>query len=463
MKTVTNKKQSWIPAVHRTVAFFTGRPVPPGVLTRIVRDEIVSLKKNIHTLPFDAKEGVEKYLRDQVAHRLDVLLRPGLKKVINGTGIILHTGLGRAPYSDEAKKNLIRVTERYCNIELDLATGERGDRTRYAEELICLLTGAESALVVNNNAAAVLLMLNTLAFQKEVIVSRGELVEIGGSFRIPEVMEKSGAVLREVGTTNKTHFKDYAAAFSKRTGLILSVHTSNYRVLGFTTSVPLGEIAGLAKKRKIPLAHDLGGGALVDLTLFGLPQEPVVSESIASGADVVTFSADKILGGAQAGIAVGKKRFINAMKKNPLIRALRCDKMAYAVLEATLKQYLLPEQLRFTSPVLRMLTEDLDEVSARADEIQKAFLGHSSLKVSMVKTSAQAGSGTLPLERIPSMAVAVASERIAPKKIADLLRSFDPPVLGYVKNNVFHLDMRTVEQGEVATIIQSLKKLMTET
>jgi L-seryl-tRNA(Ser) seleniumtransferase len=463
VKTVLNKKMSLIPSVQRMAELFPSVTFSHDILVRIIRQETVRLKKRIHAITIKSREEAEKILFDEITLRLESLTRSSLRRVINGTGIILHTGLGRASFSDSAKNHLAEAIENYCNIELDLESGERGDRIKHIEELLCLVTGAEAAVIVNNNAAAVLLLLNTLAYQKEVIISRGELVEIGGSFRIPDVMEKSGAIMREVGTTNKTHLKDFEKAVSKKTGLLMTVHTSNFRVVGFTRSVGLSELCALGKKRKLPTAYDLGGGAMIDLGKFGLPHEPVVSESLAAGADVVTFSADKILGGCQAGLLVGKKKYIKLIQNNPLMRALRCDKMTYGVLEATLKQFLQPDRLRSVSPVLAMLTEDIQAVQNRANRMGDALRNASDVRVSVGPSSAEAGSGTLPLEKIPSYRVTITSDRFSAKEMATKFRLAEPfPVVGFVKDNAFHLDMRTVRNDEVDHVIGSLKKIMNE-
>ncbi|KAB2880290.1 L-seryl-tRNA(Sec) selenium transferase [bacterium] len=462
MKTSAKTKLHLIPSVHQLAEQLQTTEFPRDMVIRIVRDEIVKLKKRLHAVSFTTKAEAHTHLLHEINNRLSRLLKPSLKRVINGTGIILHTGLGRAPLSEAAIQNLKCVTENYCNIELDLHSGERGDRMSLVEELICLLTGAEGATVVNNNAAAVLVVLNTLAYQKEVIISRGELVEIGGSFRIPDVMEKSGAVMHEVGTTNKTHLRDYENAVSKKTGLLLAVHTSNYRIIGFTKSVSLKELAAIGKKHKLPLVYDLGGGAFIGLEQFGLSHEPVVSESIAAGADVVTFSGDKILGGCQAGIIAGRRKYIDAIKKNPLMRALRSDKMTFAVLEATLKQILRPDQLKSLSPVISMLTESIDEVQGRAIKVQNAVGQQSHIRIVVRDTFAQAGSGTLPLEKIPSVDVTITSSRMSAKQIAERFRFSDIPIVGFVKENAFHLDMRTVRTDEVEVIVEQLKKIMIE-
>ncbi|MBL7994406.1 L-seryl-tRNA(Sec) selenium transferase [bacterium] len=462
MKINVKTRLNLIPSVHQVAEQVQATEFPRDIVIRIVRDEIVKLKKRLHAVSFTTKAQAQTYLLHEIDNRLNRLLKPGLQRVINGTGIILHTGLGRAPLSEAAIQNLTFVTENYCNIELDLHTGERGDRMSHVEELICLLTGAEAAAVVNNNAAAVLVVLNTLAFQKEVIISRGELVEIGGSFRIPDVMEKSGAVMREVGTTNRTHLRDYEKAVSKKTGLLLAVHTSNYRIIGFTNSVSLKELSAIAGKNKLPLVYDLGGGALIRLEQFGLPHEPVVSDSIAAGADVVTFSGDKILGGCQAGIIAGKRKYIASIKKNPLMRALRCDKMTFAVLETTLKQILRPDKLKSVSPVINMLTESIDAVKARAVKVQNAAGQQSHMRIVVRDSFAQAGSGTLPLEKIPSVDITITSTRISAKQIAERFRLSEIPIVGFVRENAFHLDMRTVRADEVDAIIEQLKKIMIE-
>ena len=463
MKASLNKKMSLIPSVQRMADLFPAIEFPRELLIRIIRNETVRLKKQILSIRLKSREEAERLLLDAIKLRLESLRKPSLRRVINGTGIILHTGLGRAPFSDSAKAHLAEAVENYCNIELDLESGERGDRTAHIEELICLLTGAEAALIVNNNAAAVLLLLNSLAFQKEVIISRGELVEIGGSFRIPDVMEKSGAFMHEVGTTNKTHLKDFEQAVSAKTGLLMAVHTSNYRVVGFTKSVSLLELCALAKKSKLPVAYDLGGGALIDLEKFGLPHEPVVSDSLAAGADVVTFSADKIMGCCQAGILVGKTKYIQIIRNNPLMRALRCDKMTYAVLEATLKQFLHPDGLKSISPVLSMMTEDTDSVKARAIRVYNLFRDTKDVAVSLSSSVAEAGSGTLPLEKIPSVRITIRSNRFSAKEIAKKFRYAVPfPVVGFIKNNAFHIDMRTVRDDEVQYVTGSLKKIMNQ-
>ncbi|MDA0711622.1 MAG: L-seryl-tRNA(Sec) selenium transferase, partial [bacterium] len=343
---------------------------------------------------------------------------------------------------------------RYSNVEIDLETGLRGSRTSLVERLLCQLTGAEAAAVVNNNAAAVLLALNTLARGKEAIVSRGELVEIGGSFRIPDIMERSGATMVEVGTTNRTHLKDFQSAVTPRTGAMLIVHTSNYKVMGFTAAVDLGDLVALGREEAIPTIHDLGGGVLIDLRDYGLPYEPLVSDSVKAGVDVVTFSGDKILGGPQCGILVGKKAAIALIRQNPLMRALRCDKLTYAALDATLKLYLSPGRLRHAHPTLRMLTEPVSALRQRGEALLSRLENIPGLEVALVDAIAQTGSGALPLEEIPSVAIAISCEGI--NRLAGRLRKYTPPVVGYVRDDRLLLDLRTLWEDDLEVISEAL-------
>lgn len=398
----------------------------------------------------------------QVAARIGRMQRPSLRKVINATGVILHTGLGRAPLSADAQANLSQVVAGSCNIEIDLNTGLRGERTTHVEELLCFLTGSEAACVVNNNAAAVLLVLNTLAFQKETIVSRGQLVEIGGAFRIPEVMEKSGTKMVEVGTTNKTHLRDYEQALTAATGLVCVVHTSNYRVQGFTKEVGLGELSHLAGEKGVPLMQDLGGGILVDLQQFGLPHEPVARESIAAGVDIVTFSGDKVLGGPQCGIIIGKKKCVELIRRNPLMRALRCDKLVYAVLEPTLKQFITKDGLTKTNSVLRMLLQLEKNLAERAQRILHALtaLNGKNMTIAIENTTAEMGSGAMPLEEIPSKAVSISVKTMSIRVLAQKFREFTPAIVGYVRDERLFLDLRTVYADDDNTLISAVKQIL---
>ncbi|MFQ5676873.1 MAG: L-seryl-tRNA(Sec) selenium transferase, partial [bacterium] len=387
--------------------------------------------------------------------------RPSLQRAINGTGIILHTGLGRAPLSTDAKENLLQVAEGYCNLELDLQTGKRGNRNSHVEELLCHLTGAEAACVVNNNAAAVLLALNTLCFGKEAIVSRGQLIEIGGSFRIPEVMEKSGAVMVEVGTTNKTHLKDYEKAICGQTGLLCLVHPSNFRVQGFTAEVSHADVVKLAARYDIPVLQDLGGGILVDLRDFGLPYEPVVQESVKSGLDVITFSGDKVLGGPQSGILVGKKTYIDEIKRNPLMRALRCDKLIYAALEATLRLFLQRGELASRNLVFKLLLMSVDELQKRAETLKKKLSeAVKNTTIAIEDTRVEIGSGALPLEELPSKAISLRSRTIPTEILAQKFRTHTPPVIGYIREDRLFFDLRTVLANEDEVLLASCQKIL---
>ncbi|RMF61478.1 MAG: L-seryl-tRNA(Sec) selenium transferase, partial [Calditrichaeota bacterium] len=324
--------------------------------------------------------------------------------------------------------------------------------------LLTLLTGAEAALVVNNCAAAVFLTLNTLCKRKEVIVSRGEQVEIGGSFRMPEVMKSSGAKMVEVGTTNKTHLRDYEAAISPKTGAILKVHTSNYRIMGFTESVEIRDLVELAHQHQLPLIYDMGSGVLEDLQQWGHPPEPLVGEMLEKGVDVVTFSGDKVLGGPQAGIILGKKKFLTKIKKNHLTRALRCDKLIFAALEATLRLYLSPENLPTQLPVARMLTTTSQELWDRAKKIKSA-LNNTRLEVAVLESFSQMGSGALPLEKIPSVIIKIFSKKTSANRLAKKLREFSPPIIGYVQDDALLLNLRTVRKDEDSILIEALRSI----
>ena len=430
-----------------------------AVLADLVRAAVGTIRQAL--LAGNGQASGEDLLDTIVAdvhQRLVLTLAPRLTPVVNATGIVLHTNLGRAPLAPAA---LDRITETagYSNLEVDLASGQRGHRHLLVEELLCQLTGAEAATVVNNNAAAVLLALNALGMDREIIVSRGQLVEIGGSFRLPDMMERSGAVMVEVGTTNRTHLADYEQALSERTGLILCVHPSNYRVLGFTAEVPLADLVAMGRQHGVPVVEDLGAGALVDLQPWGLPAEPLVADSIAAGADVVTFSGDKVLGGPQAGLIVGRREAVEAIRGNPWMRALRCDKLTYAALEATLRLYLDRESLPVHLPVLRMMTTTTDDLQARAERVRHEVedLTARGWQIEATPSVAQAGSGSLPLEEIPSVALVVNPAGMSAGDLATRLRGNEPAVVGYVRDDRLHLDLRTVTDDDVPVIITALR------
>lgn len=383
-----------------------------------------------------------------------------LASVINATGVVLHTNLGRALLSSLAQARLHEVAAAYSNLEMDLARKERGSRYAHVDGLLQRLSGAEAALVVNNCAAAVLLALETLARGKEVIVSRGELIEIGGEFRIPDIMRRSGAVLREVGTTNRTHLKDYASAIGSETGLILKVHTSNYRVVGFTAAVSSRELAELGRARGVPVMEDLGSGCFVDLTRFGFPYEPTVPEVVASGIDLVSFSGDKLLGGPQAGILVGRGALVERLAQNPLNRALRIDKFTVAALEATLYAYEAGTALE-TIPTLRMLTEPAASVRRRARRIlgRLPAATQRDLGAQVIESRSQVGGGALPTVELPTAAIALGTPERPAERLDEALRAGRPAVLGRLLDDHLLLDCRTVLPSDVVALVSRLESL----
>ncbi len=401
----------------------------------------------------------------QVKEKLNQLLQPRFRRVINATGILLHTGLGRAPLLDEAYERAFQRVRGACDLELDMDSGTRGDRQEKLDGLLRLLTGAESSAIVNNNAAAVLLALNTLAYRRETIVSRGQLIEIGGSFRLPQVMKKSGSRLVEIGTTNRTYLSDYEEAITLKTGAILLAHTSNYRIQGFVQDVEIEDLARLCRERNLPLIHDLGGGVLLDLKNWNLPQEPLARRSIAAGCSVVTFSGDKILGGPQAGILIGKKDAIAKIRKNPLMRALRPDKFSLALLEETLKFYLSPLDLLARHPVLKALAEDPESPLRRAqsvlDELRRRGMPDSAgIEIEVVPTQAQLGSGALPLEVFPSAALRIRMKDGSAVQIARALRNADPPVVGYLSQNALFLDVKAVQPEDLGLLADAVHRIL---
>ena len=393
-----------------------------------------------------AKELAEESILSQLETRIGLDREPKLIRVINATGTVLHTNLGRAVLPQPAIDALCRVGSSAVNLEYDLAQGERGRREEMIEKLLMNLTGAEAATVVNNNAAAVFLGLNTVANGKEVIVSRGELIEIGGSFRIPEIMAKSGVILREVGSTNRTHPEDYEEAVNENTALLLKVHTSNYKIIGFSSEVDLTQLVEIGKKHKIPVMEDLGSGALVDLSRYGLPKEPLAAERIALGADILTFSGDKILGGPQAGLVVGKGTWIKQMSKNPLHRALRCGKLTLAALEATLTLYQQSANIVEEIPTLKAFTRSLKEIEEMGEPLLPALqtaLGKE-FRLSLEDSTSQIGSGALPTEEIPTKVIAIQHDGMRAERIAQRFRGANPPIIGRIKDNRFLLDLRTI-------------------
>ena len=379
--------------------------------------------------------------------RLALAAQPSLRPVFNLTGTVLHTNLGRALLPAEAIEACARVQAGPANLEYDLEAGERGERDDHLEALLCRITGAEAATVVNNNAAAVLLALNALAAGREVPVSRGELVEIGGSFRIPEIIEAAGCTLREVGTTNRTHLRDYEKAIGPRTAAILKVHTSNYAVVGFTAGVDEAELAQLARARGLPFVTDLGSGSLVDLARWNLPPEPTPMQALAAGADLVTFSGDKLLGGPQAGLVVGKRALVDRLRRSPMKRALRLDKGRIAALEAVLRLYLDPERLAERLPALRQLARSRADIAAAAGRVKPALQAWcgANAAVDVADCASQVGSGSLPVDRLPSAALRISSTRVRPAAVANALRNLPIPVITRIHEDAVWLDLRCLE------------------
>ncbi|MEI7866894.1 MAG: L-seryl-tRNA(Sec) selenium transferase [Candidatus Methylumidiphilus sp.] len=414
-----------------------------------LRSSLAELRETLSSQP-DLECDLGNLITD-CRQRLTTQFKPSLQPVFNLTGTVLHTNLGRALLADEAVEAVLAVLANPCNLEYNLADARRGDRDDHIDGLIRELTGAQAATVVNNNAAAVFLLLNTLAMRKEVIVSRGELIEIGGAFRIPDIMSRAGAKLREVGTTNRTHLKDYAEAVGPRTTLIMKVHRSNYAIEGFTATVPEGQLAELAHDKGLPFVEDLGSGTLIDLSVHGLPKEPTPQQALAKGTDLVSFSGDKLLGGPQAGILVGSKELIGKLKRNPLKRALRVDKMTLAALEATLKLYRSPELLARQLPTLRLLIRTEEDIRSLAQRIlppmQAALINQAEISIESCRS--QIGSGSLPVDRLPSVSLVIKPKGKgggkALNRLAQAFRDLPIPVVGRLENGALRFDLRCLE------------------
>ena len=398
----------------------------------------------------------------EIARWLTDVDKPYLQSVVNGTGIILHTGLGRAPLSESAVEAVQQISRGYASVEIDVRTGERGQRVKAVEKLLCELTGAEAALVVNNNAAATMLTLAAMAKGKEVIVSRGQLIEIGGSYRLPDVMECSGAVLREVGTTNKTRASDYERAIGENTGALLKVHPSNYEVVGFTNTVSTAEMVRIGNQHNLPVIDDVGSGALLDFQQFGLMDEPVVTQSLRDGADLVLFSGDKLIGGPQCGIVVGKAKFIKRLLADSLMRAFRVGKMTLAALAATLRLYRSDQQALQQVPILRMLSMPIDNLELRAKKIVGQIEHLSMLNgCEAVEDQSMLGGGSLPTQKIKTWCIALTPSEGSPNRLADRLRSCDTPIFGRVANDRLMLDLRTIQVDQDAVVVSAFESLQT--
>jgi L-seryl-tRNA(Ser) seleniumtransferase len=429
----------------------------------VIRRFLSAYRERLLTLPLvelppdlDAA-GLE---RDAV-HALSLAQRPSLTRVINATGVVIHTNLGRSPLSAAAREHILTAAAGYTNLEYDLEEGKRGSRQVHLEKLATELTGAEACLVVNNNAAGVFLALNALAAGREVIISRGQLVEIGGSFRMPDIMAASGAILREVGTTNKTYISDYEKAVTSQTAMLARVHPSNFRLLGFTKEVPLPDLVALGRRYGLLVMDDLGSGCLVDLSRYGLEREPTVQEAVASGADLVLFSGDKLLGGPQAGLILGKAEVVQRLKQHPLTRALRPDKLTLAGLEATLRLYLNEPEAVAGIPTLRLLTLPLAEVNRLAQRLARTIKRRwpGRFRVAVQDHVSRSGGGALPMVSIPSRALSLALPPLAPHQLEERLRASTPPVIARLEHDRLLLDVRTILPEDYAPLLGVLANL----
>ena len=437
---------------------------PRNIVRSVCRSVVEELRQEIlktNTERKDLRLPSAEQVADRATRILQGLHEYRLRRVVNATGVILHTNLGRAPLCKDAVERLVEIAKGYSNLEYDLVKGERGLRYDHVQKILCELSGAEDALVVNNNAAAVLLSLNTLAAGKEVIVSRGELVEIGGEFRIPEVMEKSGACLREVGTTNRTRLADYEKAIGPETGLILKVHTSNFRIVGFTEDAVLPSLVALGKTRGIPVMYDLGSGCFAELDCYGLEREPTVTDVLETGVSIITFSGDKLLGGPQAGIILGRRNVLQEIKQNPLNRALRIDKLTLAALEATMMQYFQPDRAISRLRVLKALTEPLKDVDKRAKKLLSLLRKErwEGVIMSVKKGFSMSGGGSLPTQEIPTILLSLVSKHLSPSNLEERLRYLEIPIITRIADDEVLFDLRTIEEEEFSAIRNGLKQI----
>ncbi len=447
-----------LPAVHELLSGCTISDCPLQLLTEAAREVIASARRGILEKG-DLPPKLEA-MTEQVMVLAQEKMRMDLRPVVNATGVVLHTNLGRSPLSDAALKAVIDVARGYCNLEIDLESGKRGERYSHVEKLLCELTGAEAALVVNNNAGAVLLALHALARGREVITARGELVEIGGSFRVPEVMVQSGASLREVGTTNRTYPEDYEKVINDDTALILKVHPSNFRVLGFTREVTREELVVLGDKYQVPVMEDLGSGVLVSLQKYGLGSEPTVQEALSAGIDIVTVSGDKLLGGPQAGVILGKAKIIQLLKQDQLLRALRIDKLTLAALEATLRHYLW-EEAQENVPILKMLSVTAEELEDRAGNLKELLAASlKNCEIILKPGVSRVGGGSLPLAEPETTLLALYPREISPETLAERLRRGEPPVVVRLQEEGVLIDPRTLMAGDEAILLEALRGVL---
>ena len=446
------------PSVHQVLLELNGNILlHQDYIKYIINSELTKIRANIRKGKLSKTKGE---LLIHIASQVLLQSAPQLVNVINGTGIILHTGFGRAPFRGKQLKDLADRLDGYVNLEFDLESGNRGDRQTLIHEQLSSMCGAEAGMVVNNNAAAVFLALNEMAQGGEVICSRGQMVEIGGSFRIPDIIEKSGAILKEVGTTNRTHLKDYEKAISNKTKLILWVHTSNYVVKGFTKEVSLSDLVIFGKKHKIPVMADLGSGALLDMNLLGLADEIPVKSIVNSGPDIISFSGDKLLGGPQSGLMVGGKKWVNACKKNPLYRVLRCDKVTIGLLEETLRSYR-SQSFSKENLSLTMLTTSRKVLKTRGqkvlDSLQKKTI--KDLGISLVDSEVEAGSGSLPENKIESASLSFSPKNGKAKDLAKAFRCGSIPVVGYIHKNTFYIDLKSVLPNQIKRLSTAIQEV----
>ena len=457
-----------LPGVDRILAYGSAgqhfEDIPKSVLIPAIRATIDALRKEIFESrdPLETSRFSPEELTAAVQGQAARAMALRLKRTVNATGIVVHTNLGRSLLAPRVLEHLNTISSRYSNLEFDLKKGRRGSRYSAVEGILCELSGAPAAMVVNNNAAAVLLCLDTLASGHEVIVSRGELVEIGGSFRIPDVMAKSGAILKEVGATNRTHPRDYENAIGEHTGLLLKAHTSNFCIVGFTAAVSLTDLVAIGRKHHLPVMEDLGSGTLVDFSRYGMVKEPTVQESLAAGVDVVTFSGDKLLGGPQAGIILGAKPHIDRIKANPLTRALRIDKMTLAALEGTLQLYRDERRAMQEIPTLAMLNMPLAAIDGRAADLKSRLekIPGKGLSVALMPCISRAGGGSLPLLDLPSRCVGVTINDRSANTIERWLRNHTPPIIGRIENDQFIMDPRTLQEEELDIIETAFTQML---
>ena len=463
IESVSQKKFKNIPAVGRILSesAITESGFPKSVLIASINQTLDEIREKIGSKPVCDNEFSLTDIVKTVLLKANRIYSPTLVRVINATGVIIHTNLGRSPMADEAVNAVVDIASNYSNLEYDLNEGTRGSRYSHIEDMLCELTGAEAAVAINNNAAAVLLAVNTFAKDREVLISRGQLVEIGGTFRIPDVITCSGANMVEVGTTNKTRIEDYESAISSRTSLLLKVHTSNYQILGFTSQPSLEELVILGKNYNIPVMEDLGSGSIIDLKLPGIKSEPTVKEIISAGVSMVTFSGDKLLGGPQAGIIAGCRDFIEKIKKNPLSRAMRIDKMTLAALWATLNIYRDFRNAEKKIPILNMLLLDKAVLDKRINRLKRKIgcLDTKAFKIKIENGLSKPGGGSLPLAEIPSRLFCLVPGTMSANAMEKYLRQYDPPVIVRLDNECIVMDMRTVKDNEISVLAEAVSAM----